>query len=238
MGSTAGSQANASLVALPLFAVCLAQATPCLDPTPRGQGSLHQSLHGRRRTFIAAERVNPVSAVPHVLRRTASVLLLLLCLGTNTAQANWRAQVPDAQVIGQGELSMFGFRIYSARLLGSALQFNAEQPFALELTYHRAISREDLVQASLEQITRQAGTAPSPQQLEQWQVEMQQAFIDVEPGQQITGVFLPGQGCQFYVGEQLQHAIADPLFARAFFAIWLAADTSEPELRKQLLGYR
>jgi len=28
------------------------------------------------------------------------------------------------------------------------------------------------------------------------------------------------------------------LFARAFFAIWLAADTSEPELRKQLLGYR
>jgi hypothetical protein len=36
----------------------------------------------------------------------------------------------------------------------------------------------------------------------------------------------------------LQHSIADPQFARAFLAIWLGTDTSEPALREQLLGYR
>lgn len=171
-------------------------------------------------------------------RKVTSALLLLLCLSSMTAQANWRTAVPDAQVIGQGELSLFGFRIYSARLLGASAQFNPQQPFALELTYHRAISREDLVDASLEQISRQTGTAPTPEQLQRWQMEMQKAFVDVEDGQQITGVFLPGRGCQFYVGEQLQHEITDPLFARAFFDIWLGTDTSEPDLRKQLLGNR
>jgi hypothetical protein len=171
-------------------------------------------------------------------RRVTSALLMLLCLASMAVQANWRTAVPDAQVIGQGELSMFGFRIYSARLLGASAQFNPQQPFALELTYHRAISREDLVEASLEQISRQTGTAPTPEQLQRWQMEMHKAFVDVDSGQQIIGVYLPGQGCQFYVGEQLQHEIADPSFARAFFDIWLGTGTSEPQLRKQLLGQR
>lgn len=171
-------------------------------------------------------------------RKVTTTLLMLLCLGSMSAQASWRTAVPDAQVIGQGELSMFGFRIYSARLLGASAQFDPQQPFALELTYHRAISRDDLVEASLDQISRQTAIAPTSEQLQGWQVEMQKAFVDVDSGQQIIGVYLPGRGSQFYVGEQLQHEIADPLFAQAFFAIWLGTDTSEPDLRKQLLGQR
>jgi len=171
-------------------------------------------------------------------RKVGSALLVLLCLGGMPAQASWRAEVPEAQVIGQGEFTLFGFRIYSARLLATSDRFNADQPFALELTYHRAISRDDLVEASLEQISLQTGVAPTPEQLQRWQMEMQKAFVDVDSGEQIIGVYLPGRGCQFYVGEQLQHEIADPLFAQAFFDIWLGTDTSEPQLRKQLLGNR
>ena len=165
-----------------------------------------------------------------------ALTLALLTLLSHPILASWRTQVPDAQQIGQGELSLFGFRVYSARLLSQSLPFNAEQPFALQLTYHRSISRDDLVEVSLEEISRQSPSALSAQQLSQWQTEMQQAFVDVEPGVQITGVFLPDRGCQFYVGEQLQHSIDDPAFAKAFFAIWLAPDTREPELRAQLLG--
>ncbi len=65
---------------------------------------------------------------------------------------------------------------------------------------------------------------------------MRRAFVDVLPGQRITGVFLPGWGCRFYVGDQLQHEIRDPEFADAFFAIWLDPRTRDPELRQQLLG--
>lgn len=165
-------------------------------------------------------------------------MLILLCLASISARANWRAEVPDAQVIGQGELRLFGFRIYSARLLAPAARFDPEQPYALELTYHRAISRDDLVKVSLEQIARQTGSSTAAEQRHQWQTEMLKAFVDVDSGQRITGVFLPGEGCRFYVGERLQHSIADPLFARAFFAIWLGTNTSEPELREQLLGIR
>jgi len=94
------------------------------------------------------------------------------------------------------------------------------------------------VEASLEQISLQTGVTATPEQLQRWQMEMQKAFVDVDSGEQIIGVYLPGRGCQFYVGEQLQHEIADPLFAQAFFDIWLGTDTSEPQLRKQLLGNR
>jgi hypothetical protein len=165
-----------------------------------------------------------------------TLMLALLTLPSYPALSSWRTQVPDAQQIGQGELSLFGFRVYSARLLSQSRPFNMEQPFALQLTYHRSISRDDLVEVSLEEISRLSPGAISAQQLSQWQTEMQQAFVDVEPGMQITGVFVPERGCLFYVGEQLQHSIDDPAFAKAFFSIWLAPDTREPELREQLLG--
>ncbi len=56
---------------------------------------------------------------------------------------------------------------------------------------------------------------------DEWAAQMRRAFIDVKPGSRITGLYLPGQGCRFYVGEKLSLAVTDPLFARAFFAIWL-----------------
>jgi hypothetical protein len=65
---------------------------------------------------------------------------------------------------------------------------------------------------------------------------MQQSFVDVQAGTRITGVYLPGQGARFFVGQHLQHEVKDPQFARAFFDIWLDPRTRNPELREQLLG--
>ncbi|MNN97253.1 hypothetical protein D3C81_2163890 [compost metagenome] len=65
---------------------------------------------------------------------------------------------------------------------------------------------------------------------------MQQAFVDVRPGMRITGVYMPGQGCRFYVDGKLSRAIADPRFARAFFAIWLDPRARDQQLRQRLLG--
>jgi hypothetical protein len=92
------------------------------------------------------------------------------------------------------------------------------------------------VQASVDEIKRLAGSGVSPAQLARWQGQMQQSFVDVQAGTRITGVYLPGQGARFFVGQQLQHEIDDPQFARAFFDIWLDPRTRNPELREQLLG--
>jgi hypothetical protein len=87
------------------------------------------------------------------------------------------------------------------------------------------------VQASVDEIKRLAGSGVSPAQLARWQGQMQQSFVDVQAGTRITGVYLPGQGARFFVGQQLQHEIDDPQFARAFFDIWLDPRTRNPELR-------
>ena len=59
-------------------------------------------------------------------------------------------------------------------------------------------------------------------------------FPDVKPGDHILGVYRP-DGARFYQDEQLIGAIRTTGFAEAFFAIWLDARTSAPELRAALL---
>ncbi|PYY84928.1 hypothetical protein DNK59_16970 [Pseudomonas sp. TKO26] len=162
--------------------------------------------------------------------------LWLLVLLSASASAGWQASLPDARLLGSGEFSWFGFKVYNARLWGRALPLADDSPFALELTYRRTISRDDLVQTSLDEIQRLSGAAVSPAQLKDWQAQMQRAFVDVEPGQRITGVFLPGRGVEFFVDQRLQYRVEDEAFARAFFAIWLDPRTRNPQLRAQLLG--
>lgn len=152
------------------------------------------------------------------------------------AMASWQEAVPGARIIGAGEFSVFGFDVYNARLWSAARPLSDDQPFALELIYQRKISREDLVQASVDEIKRLSGGEVSSAQLTGWQAQMQQSFVDVQPGTRITGVYVPGQGARFFVGQQLQHEVKDPQFARAFFNIWLDPRTRNPELRQQLLG--
>jgi hypothetical protein len=173
--------------------------------------------------------------------RLCTPLLLAILLGSPLAQANdnqdgWREQLPEARLIGSGDFSWFGFPVYGARLWSATPQADFSHPFALELTYRRSISRETLVDTSLDEI-RRISAAPLTRQREQdWAQQMRQAFVDVADGKRITGVFLPDRGCRFYVDGKLQHIIDDPEFARAFFSIWLDPQTRSPRLRTALLG--
>lgn len=166
------------------------------------------------------------------------LLVCLLGLVPLGASASWREAVPEARLVGQGELRFFGFRIYDARLWSTTAPLQAQTPFALELTYHRAISRDDFVRTSLEEIARLSGIPEDSSRLRDWRVQMHKAFVDVQPGERITGVYLPGRGCRFYVNDRLQHEVADPAFAEAFFAIWLDPRSRDQALRRSLLGER
>ena len=162
--------------------------------------------------------------------------LMILLLMSGPALARWQEVLPGAQVVGGGDLRVFGFRVYTARLWSTGAPLNGDQPFALELTYHRAITREELVEASVDEIKRTSPGPVSDAQIAQWQTQMEQAFVDVQAGSKITGVYLPGREARFYVGEKLHHVVQDPQFAKAFFDIWLSPKTRNPDLRDQLLG--
>jgi hypothetical protein len=163
-------------------------------------------------------------------------LMLAGLASSPAAWAGWQAALPDTHLLGAGDFRKFGFLVYTARLYTPASRLDDNAPFALELTYHRSIKGDALVDASINEIKRIQGSTVSAEQLQRWREQMQQSFVDVEEGSRLTGVYLPGQGAQFYVGEQLKREIKDLAYAKAFFAIWLDPRSRDPDLRAQLLG--
>jgi hypothetical protein len=147
------------------------------------------------------------------------------------------AELPDARLQGRGRLSWFGLPIYDARLWVGA-RFDAgrydELPLALELVYARTLRGREIAERSLAEMER-LGTITAPQG-ERWLAAMRQSFPDVARGDRITGMQHPGRAARFYVNGTLGGEVRDAAFARRFFAIWLAPQTSEPALRQALLG--
>ncbi|MHA6195816.1 chalcone isomerase family protein [Pseudomonas wadenswilerensis] len=160
-------------------------------------------------------------------------LLLLLSL---SARADWRADLPGARAVGQGEFTWFGLRVYSAQTWSAAAPLDWSQPFVLELTYHRNLSRDTLVEASLDEMRRLGGAGLTEATLVRWEAGMREGFVDVRPGMRIAGLYLPGQGCRFYIDGQLRRQVDDDAFARAFFSIWLDPRSRDPQLRQRLVG--
>ncbi|RMO97991.1 hypothetical protein ALQ33_00289 [Pseudomonas syringae pv. philadelphi] len=168
-----------------------------------------------------------------------SVMLLgLLLILSRPTIAGGQEYVPNSRLIGTAEFSIYGFRVYSAGLWAVSVPDDYQQPFALVLTYKRSISRQQLVDTSIEEIRRINGARVDDTTIKAWEAHMQNAFIAVEPGEQIAGVFRPGVGVDFYVNGRLHYHVADIAFTRAFFDIWLSESTRDPQLRERLMGAR
>jgi len=148
--------------------------------------------------------------------------------------------IPDWALQGKGEMRWFGLSLYEARLWvpsAASSSTRASPPdghFALELQYARDITSQRLVEASIDQMKRFG--AIDEQRLGKWKLALERVFPNVKSGDVIVGVLKPNQGAEFYHQSRLSGRIDDLDFARTFFAIWLDERTSEPELRKRLLG--
>jgi len=155
-----------------------------------------------------------------------------------TARADWRTDLGAAQLSGEGDFRFWGFRLYTAQLWVARLPFDASRPFALHLTYHRHIPRERLVSSGMDEMQRILGEGWREDVGAQWKAAMERAFADVNEGDSITGVCLPGTGARFYRNGVLTADVADPAFAQAFFSIWLGPHTRAPQLRAELINHR
>jgi hypothetical protein len=150
--------------------------------------------------------------------------------------ALWQQELPQAKVLGSGDLRWFGLHIYSAKLWTESLRFDPKASFALELTYQRNISRERFVDTSIDEIKRLRGDTISVEVLQRWKTHMERAFTDVKSGDQLIGIHLPKIGCRFYSRDKLLAEIKDTEFADAFFSIWFDPRSKDSGLRKQLTG--
>jgi hypothetical protein len=169
----------------------------------------------------------------------AGLALLALGLASPWARAesgHWRELLPQAQALGDGDLTWFGLRIYRATLWTVQRPFDPARPFALQLHYYRSISRARLVDASIAEISRLSGTPPTDATLARWRTLLHSAFVDVNAGDELTGVYLPQRGMRLYDRQKLLAELADPALARAFFDIWLNENSRDQTLRQRLLG--
>lgn len=155
----------------------------------------------------------------------------------SAAIASTAAPLAGVLPAGQGTLRFWGMDIYRARLWvspGFAASNYAALPLALELTYARAFSAEAIAKRSITEM-RRIGTF-SDAQATRWQQALQAALPDVHPGDRLVGLYQPATGATFELRGRTVGAVTDPAFARLFFGIWLAPQTSEPQLRTELLG--
>ena len=145
--------------------------------------------------------------------------------------------LPDARLHGSATLRFFGLDIYQASLWVPAGFDPArwqQQTFALELAYLRDLKGRAIAQRSVAEMRRQDTLDDTL--AGQWEARMAALFPDVRRGDRIPGVHLPGRGARFVANGRELGEVADTRFARMFFGIWLAPQTSEPGMRTALLG--
>ena len=192
-------------------------------------------------------------------RRTALTQMmhaaLVCCAGglTATAHANLQentmpsaAPTPSAvrtffrgtpRLIGQHRFTYWGFEVYDASLWGNtafAPQDWAKQSLVLELRYLRDFKGADIAQRSIDEMHGQR--ALSAAQKQTWAGVLQSLIPNVRSGERLTGIYTPDKGMQLLHQDRLLGEVTDLDLAQRFFGIWLPPETSQRQLRQQLLA--
>jgi hypothetical protein len=179
------------------------------------------------------------------MHRTHLLALLLTCAAAVLPGVSAQASTPEPtlgaalqgqQPLGTARLRYWGFDVYDARLFvapGFDAQRYEDQRFGLELSYLRELKGADIAERSIDEMRDLAPIEPA--QARRWRAAMGALFPDVQRGDRITGVHVPGSGAHFYLNGRLLGDVADAAFSRQFFGIWLSPKTSQPRLREAML---
>jgi hypothetical protein len=165
--------------------------------------------------------------------------LALVATGTWMLAGGALADSPEGlRLRGRSQLRYLGLAIYDAALwTGDPFQPEAfaASPLQLELTYHRRIRAQAIVQRSLDEMAR-GGPLPADR-LPAWRAFLQRAIPEVQPGLRLAARWLPEQRItRLAQAGEGGHELVDPEFGPRFLGIWLAPHSSEPDLRRRLLG--
>ena len=180
---------------------------------------------------------------------------LVCCAGglTATAHANLEdntkqtsAAAPSAvrtffrgapRLIGQHRFTYWGFEVYDASLWGNtafAPHDWAKQSLVLELRYLRDFKGADIAQRSIDEMQGQRTLSAAQKQT--WAGVLQSLIPNVRSGERLTGIYTPDKGMQLLHQDRLLGEVTDVDLAQRFFGIWLAPETSQRQLRQQLLA--
>lgn len=183
------------------------------------------------------------SPVSRDRRRWLAGVALALAAGTGA-----RAQaVPPPEVLqalaaprlqGRGRLRMMGFSIYDAQLWVDREPVGAADwaavPLVLELIYARRLVGRQIAERSMTEMARQGPI--EPEQAAQWLAQLQALIPDVDARDRLSAVWAPSQALRLIGNGRTLGELQDPALGRRFLGIWLSPQTSQPDLRRNLLG--
>jgi hypothetical protein len=164
----------------------------------------------------------------------------------NTAVAATAATQPPRDIaqaldqvrkLGQSRLVVFGFNIYDAKLWaqdGFAAANYANSAFALDLRYLRNFSGNSIAERSLKEMRNIE--AVSDAKAQEWLDQMRKTFPDIKKGDHLIGIHRTDGSASFLLNGKQIGEVRDTEFNRLFFGIWLSPRTSEPKMRRELIG--
>jgi hypothetical protein len=163
-------------------------------------------------------------------------LILMLLLSALPAMANEVANknVPNAQMVGKGRFTFALWNVYDAMLYAPEGKWSPDKPYALSLRYLLDLKGTDIAKRSVEEMKKQGFSNKT--KLSIWQKEMGKIFPNVTKGSELTAVLTDKKSTVFYSKEKFIGTIEDAEFGTYFFNIWLGKKTSDPVLRRKLLG--
>ncbi len=141
------------------------------------------------------------------------------------------------RLVGQHRFTYWGFEVYDASLWSSNAfvpEAWAKQRLVLELRYLRDFNGADIAQRSIDEIHGQRALTTAQKQI--WLAALERLIPNVRKGERLSGVYSPDKGMQLLHQDRLVGEVADIELAQRFFGIWLAPETSQRQLRQQLLA--
>ena len=131
--------------------------------------------------------------------------------------------------------------LYSAVLYlppaASAEAVLGDTPRRLEIVYHRAIERADLIRAA-EAILERNLSVSALARLRAGIDAMHRAYVDVREGDRYSLTYSPASGTELRYNEAPVATVPGAEFAAAYFAIWVGPDPLDASLRDSLLARR
>jgi hypothetical protein len=157
---------------------------------------------------------------------------------SSAASDSVRASLRGApRLVGQHRFTYWGFEVYDASLWSNTAfvpEDWAKQRLVLELRYLRDFKGTDIAQRSIDEMHGQR--ALSAAQKQAWLATLVRLIPNVRNGERLSGVYAPDKGMQLFHQDRLVGEVADLELAQRFFGIWLAPETSQRQLRQQLLA--
>lgn len=172
------------------------------------------------------------------MRPLVSALLLAAAAAVGAGRASalpveLQGLVEAQRPAGCSDYRVLFWDFYRAELWSDARELPGEA-FGLSLTYRATFTREELVESSVDEMSRISGRPEAA--FAAVAEEMRQAFRDVTPGDRITAWRAAPDRLRLFVNGRETGALTREI--DLFLAIWLGDETRHPKGRQALLEGR